>query len=322
MSTTKYFSDEKIWRGPEKPAWLFNEKANLGRIFLSILNRDPHKVAQISDNNGIRMTNGEMVSYAEKIAGGLKQRGCKVGDVVGFVAANGHMLAPTLIACFLLEAPTNAMDVNQNEDEIYAIFKITEPKFIFCDAEKVNLVEKVTGRLRDCPTMIVLDGNNEKYISIVDLMLEGDDEKLKKNILLEACRPIQMDYNIICCSSGTTGPPKAVCISYQSLVEENWCQNAVTSSEDVLFSITPIFWTVGYVIFLRNIFYGLIRITTTQDFSPELFLHIITKYRVTQIIINPLLLSQVLESPNLTPVSFSSVKKNLLWWKHNNGAPA
>ncbi|XP_055691848.1 uncharacterized protein LOC129794932 [Lutzomyia longipalpis] len=183
MTATKYFSEEKIWRGPEKTVWLFNEKANLGRILLSILNRDPQRVAQISDNNGIRMTNGEMVSYAEKIAGGLKQRGCKVGDIVGFVAANGHMLAPTLIACFLLEAPTNAMDVNQNEDEIYAIFNLTEPKFIFCDAEKINLVEKVAGRLKESPTIIVYGENKiENYISIEDLMQEGDDEELTRAI--------------------------------------------------------------------------------------------------------------------------------------------
>ncbi|XP_055691792.1 probable 4-coumarate--CoA ligase 3 [Lutzomyia longipalpis] len=310
MSITKYFSEEKIWRGPEKPAWLFNEKANLGRILLSILNRDPQKVAQISDNNGIRMTNGEMVSYAEKIAGGLKQRGCKVGDVVGFVAANGHMLAPTLIACFLLEASTNAMDVNQNEDEIYNIFKITEPKFIFCDAQKINLMEKVAGRLQDSPTIIIYGENKVKaYISIEDLIREGDDEVLRRNILLEACRPLQMDYNIICCSSGTTGPQKAVCISYQSIVDEYWYQNVVRSSEGSFFTFSSVFWTVGYLVLLRSIFYGLTRIITTQDFNPELFLNIITKYRVTNTLINPLLLCQVLESPKLSPDTFSSLKK-------------
>ncbi|XP_055691801.1 probable 4-coumarate--CoA ligase 3 isoform X2 [Lutzomyia longipalpis] len=226
------------------------------------------------------MKNGEMVSYAEKIAGGLKQRGCKIGDVVGFVAANGHMLAPTLIACFLLEAPTNAMDVNQNEDEICAIFRITEPKFIFCDAQKINLVEKVARRMQNSPTIIVFGENKiENYISVEDLMQEGDDEELRRNILLEACRPIQMDYNIICCSSGTTGPQKAVCISYHALVEEYWHQNVVSSSTDSLFSFCPMFWTIGYLVLIRSIFHGITRITTTENFNPELFLHIITKYK-------------------------------------------
>uniref|UniRef100_A0A7G3A7U4 Putative acyl-coa synthetase n=1 Tax=Lutzomyia longipalpis TaxID=7200 RepID=A0A7G3A7U4_LUTLO len=220
------------------------------------------------------------------------------------------MLAPTLIACFLLEALTNVMDLTQDEDEIYAIFRITEPKFIFCDAEKVNLVEKVAGRLQDSPTIIVFGGNTvEAYISIEDLMREGDDDVLRRNILLEACRPIKMDYNIICCSSGTTGPQKAVCISYQSRLTEYCHQNVVSSPTDSIFSFSPMSWTIGYIVFFRSIFHGLTRIITTEEFSPELFLRIICRYKVTNITINPILLQFIFESPKFTTSSFSSLKE-------------
>ncbi|XP_055691789.1 luciferin 4-monooxygenase-like isoform X2 [Lutzomyia longipalpis] len=308
MSTTKYYSEEKLWRGPPHPASLFNDRANLGRIILSIIDRDPHKVAQISDNNGIQMTNQEIALKAKNIAGGLRRRGCKVGDVVGFVAGNGHNLVPTLIACFLLEAPVNAMDIKQNEDEIYAIFIITKPKFIFCDDKRLEDVKNVVKRMETSPTIIVFGANNSDYINIENLMKEGDSEDLKREIYEESCKENQMKYQIIVCSSGTTGPPKAVAIPYQSLLDPHWSSMISSSSTDCYFSFCSPFWSVYYIVLFSNLILGITRIITTEPVNHELFLQIVKKYKVTHVLISPVYISNILDSPDLTSSSLLTLK--------------
>ncbi|XP_055700491.1 uncharacterized protein LOC129800247 [Phlebotomus papatasi] len=307
-SPVSYNSEKKIWRGPNKVAWLFNEKANLGRIILSFLARDPRKVAQISDNNGIRMTNRELSSDTEKIAGGLRRRGCQRGDVVGFMARNGHNLTPTLFACFLLEAPTHAMDIHQEENEIYGLFSITKPKFIFCDDEKIPLAEKVVKRLHNSPTIIVYGRKVPNYIHIEDLMREGDSDELRKEIYEESCRESEAKYHIIVSSSGTTGPSKAVCVPYQTLLVPHWTKDISSTSTEYLFSFCTLFWSVSYLVLFMSVFQGITRIITTETFSPELYIHIITKYKVTHTIMSPLFLEHILNSPKFTSSSLYPLK--------------
>ncbi|GAB0090098.1 hypothetical protein DMENIID0001_047770 [Sergentomyia squamirostris] len=309
MSSTVYNSVDRIWRGPDFPTWLFNEKANLGRIIVSVLNRNPKKVAQISDNNGIRMTNKEMVSDMVKIAGGLKIRGCTKGDVIGFVARNSHNLAPTIFACFLLEAIPQGMDITQEEGEIYHMFQMTDPKFVFCDDDKVNVVQRVLQKLQSSAIIILFGSKQGSYLHIEDLMKEGDINIIKKKVYEDSCKDSEIKYHILCSSSGTTGPPKGVCIRYPSLVDYDWdLRNSISSSSDCLFSFSPIFWTVGYVVLFRSLFQGITRIITTDTFNPELYLHIVRKYKVTHTLISPLYISNVLKSPRFTPTSLSSLK--------------
>ncbi|XP_055693805.1 luciferin 4-monooxygenase-like [Lutzomyia longipalpis] len=308
---TKYFAEEKIWRGPAKPAWLFNDKVNLGRIVLGVLKRDPEKVIQISDDNGVRMTNLETAENAEKIACGLRRRGCERGDVVGFVARNGHNLAPALLGCFFLEAPTNAMDVFQNEDELYSIFKITKPKFIFCDNDMVSMIEKIAEKLPNYPTIVVFGKKMSNYLHIEELMREGDSAKLLRKLYEETSEGSQSEYQIIVCSSGTTGSPKAVALPYQTLVREHWFDGLETSPEDCFFSFCPPFWSVFYVNVLKHLFAGVPRVITTDDFSPETYLKIVEKYNVTHTLVSSIYLNLTLQSPEMKSTSLLNIKQLL-----------
>ncbi|XP_059608166.1 probable 4-coumarate--CoA ligase 3 [Phlebotomus argentipes] len=308
MSSTKFSSVEKIWRAPQMPTPLFNPKANLGRIILHILSRDPLKICQISDNNGIRLTNREIASDTEKIAAALRRRGCRRGDVVGFVARNGHNLTPTLFAAFLLEAPTNAMDVDKNESEIYNIFSVTKPKFIFCDDDKVSLVQKVVEKLGNEATIFVYGRKISSNIHIEDLMKEGDNDELRREVFEDSCRDSEMKYHVIVCSSGTTGSQKAVCVPYQTMIDANWAQRISTCPTDSIFSFCPIFWSVCYKIIFKSIFLGLTRIITTESFNSELYIHIVNKYKVSHTVISGLYLDHVLQSPKMTPTTLESLK--------------
>uniref|UniRef100_A0A1B0GL65 Acyl-coa synthetase n=2 Tax=Lutzomyia longipalpis TaxID=7200 RepID=A0A1B0GL65_LUTLO len=246
MSVTKYFAEEKIWRSPTEHTWMFSEKANLGRIILEVLNCHSPKVIQISDDSGVRMTNREIASDAEKIAVGLRQRGAKQGDVVGFVARNGSYLTPALIACFYLDLPINALDVTQNEDEIYSIFRITKPKFIFCDDDMVYVAHKILERLQSSAVIVVIGNDVSGDVNIEELMQEGDSDELKKSLFF---------VNLLTC-----------------------------------------------------LLSGVVRVITTAPFSPEIYVNIVEKYKVTHTLISPIYLNSALESTRITPKSFLSLR--------------
>ncbi|XP_055694790.1 uncharacterized protein LOC129796693 [Lutzomyia longipalpis] len=308
MSVTKYFAEEKIWRSPTEHTWMFSEKANLGRIILEVLNRHSPKVIQISDDSGVRMTNREIASDAEKIAVGLHQRGAKQGDVVGFVARNGSYLTTALIACFYLDLPINALDVTQNEDEIYSIFRITKPKFIFCDDDMVYVAHKILKRLQSSADIVVIGNDMSGDVNIEELMQEGDSDDMKKKIYEESLKDIESKYQIIVCSSGTTGSPKAVALPYHSAIRRHWFTDINSDPSHVFFSFCPPFWSLFFVNLLTCLLSGVVRVITTAPFSPEIYVNIVEKYKVTHTLISPIYLNSALESTRITPKSFLSLR--------------
>lgn len=66
---------------------------------------------QISVNNGIRMTNGEIRWRTIRAAQNLNKLGIEVNDVIQVIAQNHHYLAPIIFAALTIGAPVNAIDV-------------------------------------------------------------------------------------------------------------------------------------------------------------------------------------------------------------------
>lgn len=133
----------KIYHGAEVPD-IYHPSASLGQVLLWNFYKRPHKVIQVSDDDGISVTCSEMAAMMTNIAKNLKILGLTFGDTAGLYATNTTYVAPTMFACYLLGLPMTPLDVSFDVNQIVQIYRQTKPKIVFCDH---TVAEKLTSAL-------------------------------------------------------------------------------------------------------------------------------------------------------------------------------
>ncbi len=79
--------------------------------------------------------------------------------------------------------------------------------------------------------------------------------------------------------------------------------------EDVMFCFSSLYWISGFGTLIATTITGATRIITTESFSPELFLYIVEKYKVTVALSAPTYVALLLQSDRLCQSSLSSLKR-------------
>jgi len=133
-------------------------------------------------------------------------------DIVGIIARNTTHIFAVAYGCFFSGIAFHALNVNYEQERIEQLFDITKPKIIFCDGDEYEKVKVATEKLN---VKIVTMRNSKKgSISIEEVLTTPVEENFQ---------PVRLEQGInqtaaIVCTSGTTGPPKAVTISNSSLL--------------------------------------------------------------------------------------------------------
>lgn len=111
MFRTRYDDDTKIWSGPP---WVPNyyPNVNAAQVLLDALGRNPQRIGQISDHNGLYVRNRAMRLNSIRMAQNMKEMGVGIGDVVAIVAGNHHEVAAVVFGAMALAAPINTLDPN------------------------------------------------------------------------------------------------------------------------------------------------------------------------------------------------------------------
>jgi len=151
--------------------------------------------------------------------------------------------------------------------------------------------------------------------SFMNMML-GDDGSMYK-IDKENLDPLQ-DVAVMPFSSGTTGPPKGVCLSHFNLVA-NLCQitspdvsdlrpKHKTESQEVILAVLPFFHIYAMTtVMLLSLYFG-IKVVTLPKFEPEKFVKALVTYRPTILSLVPPLCNYLATDRNITSQHLSSVK--------------
>lgn len=109
MSGTTFDPMTKIWSGPRK-SLIFHPDTSVGEIILYLLNQNPNKISQISDDTEVSLTNRQIAERSVRIAQFLQNSGFECGDTFGIIARNSENVAPVLFAGLLVGAKVNALN--------------------------------------------------------------------------------------------------------------------------------------------------------------------------------------------------------------------
>lgn len=291
----------KLWKGPSIPS-IYPPNLHISEIILKSLEKTPNRVLQIYYENGAQMTCEELRLKATRVGQNLTKLGIKQGDVIGFNCNNSENLCALLHGCMFIGAIPNPMTPVHDKNDLMHMWNITEPKFVFCDAE---VYMKVAEALRDIANRAIictLIERKDGVIFVDDILATTGIEETFEPV---KCKSSEEKLIAILSSSGTSGPQKAVCVSQSLLLERDAFHQLV---EGRFVDFGPIFWTPSFKLFILLPLINGIRIVTRRFGSVENYLEIVEKFKVTHLLAFVIILNKTLQSPLLKTANLSSLK--------------
>lgn len=209
---TTYDETSKVWSGPQIQNPFLGSESSLGEMVLSSLKAEPDRIIQISHDEGTELTCKEFLSLTIRAAQNLTKIGLKQGDVVGFLAKNSTKLAPLIHGCILNGLPINPVYPDSKKADIVRMFRITEPKVVFCDSNALLNLKKSIFELNFRPKIFTMVEEVDGFPFVEEIFEKTDEDKFELLQLVEGSNAILS----ILSTSGTTGDFKAACLNHGS----------------------------------------------------------------------------------------------------------
>src|ERR1700716_3644879 len=221
--------------------------------------RTPDKVSIVADradrDQARRLTYRELEELAERAASSLRKLGIGPGDVVTVQLPNWWEFVVTAFACSKIGAIMNPVMPILRERELLYILNFCEAKVfivpkLYRGFDYSAMAEGMRGELPHLNHLIVVDGEGDS--SFERTLLAADPAGKSASL-----RPD--DMSVLMFTSGTTGEPKGVIHTSNSLIG---CTKALTErfgldTSDVLLVASPVGHMTGYAaIVLLSVYLG------------------------------------------------------------------
>jgi cyclohexanecarboxylate-CoA ligase len=256
MTATAVKRDASHARFREAGYWL---DKTVDQLLAEAVASSPNKVSIVADRadraQSRRLTYKELDGLANRAATSLLRLGVGRGDVVTVQLPNWWEFVVTAFACSKIGAVMNPVMPILRERELTYILKFCNTKIFIVPKtyrgfDYVTMAQGMRSDLPDLKQVIVVDGDSES--SFDRMLLSEAPGKLPAGADPD-------DMSVIMFTSGTTGEPKGVMHTSNSLIA---CCKALTNrfgldSSDVLLVASPVGHMTGYAaIVLLSVYLG------------------------------------------------------------------
>jgi len=203
-----------------------------------------------------RITNGEMVSRINRLAGALKRLGVKPGDRVATLAFNNSRHLELYYAVPCMGAVLHTLNLRLFPQHLEFIINDAEDKVLFVDQALIPLLKPLAGKIPSIQQMVLVTDTPASSHSV-----EGVGDMLDYESLLAAesssypwPKLSERMAAAMCYTSGTTGNPKGVVYSHRSQYLHTMgvlqSDSLGITERDVVLPIVPMFhansWGLPY----------------------------------------------------------------------------
>lgn len=221
------------------------------------LNSCPDKLAlaatEVESDTTKRFTYHELVRMADRIAVGLSRLGVGRNDVVSCQLPNWWQFTLTYLACSRIGAIMNPLMHIFRERELSFMLKHGESKVLivpqtFRGFGYENMAIALQPNLPDLQTVVVIGGKGDNSF---EALLSGPAWETTPNAqdVLTRHRPSPDDITQLLYTSGTTGEPKGVMHSANSLTANivPYAQRLNLNQDDVILMASPMAHQTGFM---------------------------------------------------------------------------
>ncbi len=228
--------------------------------------RTPDKIAIIADRADreqvVRLTYQELGNLVDRAASSLSRLGVAPRDVVTVQLPNWWEFVVTALACSKIGAVFNPVMPILRERELLYVLNFCESKVfivpkVYRGFDYAAMAQGMRGELHHLKHLIVVDGDGDSSFERSLLSAEPAGESGKSPGSPSALSPD--DMAVVMFTSGTTGEPKGVIHTSNSLVG---CTKALTQrfglhDNEVLLVASPVAHMTGYAaVVLLSIYLG------------------------------------------------------------------
>ena len=234
-------SDALIAENTKSGIW---RNKTLADLLDAQLARDPEQILIVDGDTQVSAR--DIDAQARALAGALQQRGLAAGDVISFQLPNWHEAVVVDVAASMLGLVSNPIIPIYRDAEVAYILKDAGTKVIFVPTEFRNfdyvaMVDRHRGELPDLAHIVTVRGAAPGCVAFDALLDEG----------AAFARPT-VDPNavkLIMYTSGTTGRPKGVLHSHNTIDTENqaFSQFLGLDQDDVILMPSPLTHITGYL---------------------------------------------------------------------------
>jgi cyclohexanecarboxylate-CoA ligase len=261
IATAKQSTSQNNFR--EAGYWL---DKTVDQLLSEAIARTPDKISIIADRadreQALRLTYRELGNLVDRAASSLNRLGVGPRDVVTVQLPNWWEFVVTALACSKIGAVFNPVMPILRERELLYVLNFCESKVfivpkVYRGFDYAAMAEGMRGELHHLEHLIVVDGDGDSSFERSILSAEPGGQSAKSPGLPPAVGPD--DMAVVMFTSGTTGEPKGVIHTSNSLVG---CTKALTQrfglhDNEVLLVASPVAHMTGYAaVVLLSIYLG------------------------------------------------------------------
>lgn len=235
-------------------------------------------IAQVERETGIEESFKKLLSKCIKIAIFMKEQDIQPGDVISMCSENTLNNSAVLFASIFIGSIIASTDPDIAVEDTKHLLDMVEPKLIFVCEKSTDLIRNATKNCSYKTKIIPLYGESICF----DMYTEEDEEKF---------HPVHIeDTNstaLILFSSGSSGLPKGICLSHNSIVADFAVNDTqMTRLGMTKFAIfTTLYWISGVSITLSAGYFGVTKVVF-RKFIPNQVWDDLDKLKVNIFIIS------------------------------------
>jgi acyl-CoA synthetase (AMP-forming)/AMP-acid ligase II len=249
-----------------------------------------------------RQTYQETWARVQRLARALGALGVAKGDGVAVLDTNSPRAIEAYFATSMLGGVFVPLNYRAQADELEYMVTAAGARVLMVGERYVPLVREVRDRLPCVAQMVALDAPQPDMVSFEELIAQGVDDTAEAEV-------DDGDVNILMYTSGTTGRPKGVMLTYGDFVAYV-CGNtelADGTSRGTALLCVPLYHIAGITMMMTSIFSGR-RLVILRQFDPAAWLQTVQDERVTHAFLVPTMLKRILDQPDFTASACASLE--------------
>jgi cyclohexanecarboxylate-CoA ligase len=203
------------------------------------------------DDRQVELTFAKLAAAADRIALGLYALGIRRGDIVSFQLNNRWEFIAIVLACARIGAVSNPLMPILRQRELTFILGLTESKVLivpnrFRDFDFASMAREVASAVPSLKHVFAIGGEEMSFVA--HFLNPAWEEQFDKAVIFASNRPEPNDVTLLMFTSGTTGEPKGVMHTANTLLSGGGLSAELLglTGSDVIFMPLPLAHMFAY----------------------------------------------------------------------------